>query len=601
MQRARVAFGLSAPSAPLLARWASLGLERLLGLAALRRAQAAIERSSGGKPDDLDAWLAAANQWLGLDVDLPAGDRERIPASGGIIVAADHPTGAMEGLLLLTVLRERRRDVLVLANRRLACIPALASSILLVDVFRRDNTSAARRALRHLASGGLLLVFPAGAVATGGLLRTHASEARWQASFAALQRRAGVPVLPIHVRAHNPRWLDVLGRTSAHLRTALLPRALLAQRRAAVAVRIGHPILAEQLERFGRDDIARSDYLRLRTRILLRRADGSSVAVPHRRPHVPVAERGDATALAAEIAGLAPAALVCEGNGMQVFGVEAAAIPLALAEIGRLRELTFRAVGEGSGQPRDIDRFDATYRHLFVWSPREREIVGAYRLGAADQLFGRGGATAFYGSSFYRFAPEFWQRTWPALELGRSFVQPRYQRAYAPLMLLWRGIGAYVANTARHRFLFGTVSISADHHATSVELMVDHLRSHCLATDLAPFVRSRRPWRDRSAGRCRHWQPAQIAELQDVSAMVRELEVGRPGVPILLEQYLKLGAKLLGINVDLAFHTIDALVVVDLLAVPEPQLRRYFGEPGVALVRGWRRDQAAPGVVASVG
>lgn len=573
--------------------------ERALGLTALQRDADAIAARLGDAHAQAGPWLAEAMRWLALDLDLPANDPERIPATGATILAAEHPTGAMEGILLLALLRQRRTDVKVLANRFLARIPALADLVLPVDVFASDsphNPRALREAVQHLERGGALLLFPAGAVATRRLLsRGAATEAPWPSTLGFLQRRSAASVVPVHVGAANPAWFHAAGAVHAHLRTAMLAHALLAQRGRRVAVRIGHAIRAEQTARFADDDRARSEYLRLRTELLARRCDARP-ALAHQATQAvtrPVAARGDVAALAAEIAALPANAKLLNGNGLDVYCVHAADAPHVLDEIGRLRELTFRAVGEGSGQPRDLDRFDPSYRHLFVWDPVAQEIVGAYRLGLTDERLAAGGPRALYTSEFYDYAAPFWERLSPAIELGRSFVQPRYQKGFAPLLMLWRGIGAFVAAHPRYRHLFGTVSISADHHATSVQLMVDHLRSHCRHAELAPFVTSRAPFVD--APRETRWQPQQIADLQDVSAMVRELEVGRTGVPILMEQYLKLGARLLGVNVDPAFHTVDALVVVDLLAAPAHLLQRYLGAAGTATLQRHHCATAAAG------
>ncbi len=596
MQARMQPFSLLASGSSWWRRGAARLLERASGLTQLGVVHELLAQQLGLEQRDPVRWLLAANAWLGVKLDLPAGDLDRVPVRGGGIVVAEHPTGAMEGVLLLALLLRRRPDVKVLANRWLQRLPALVDLVLPIDVYGNGNAAAVRAALRHLRQGGLLLAFPAGEVAHRGLLRRHAIDAPWQAALAGLQRRAEVPVVPVHVAASNPLWFHLAGVVHRHLRTALLPRALLAQRDRRVAVRIGHAVPPGQLARFADDDRARCDYLRLRTEILARREGERMPAIARNATEAPVAPRGSVDAIAAEITRLPAAALLVAGNGMQVFCARAVEIPAVLEEIGRLRECTFRAVGEGSGQQRDLDGFDASYRHLFVWDPAAREIVGSYRLGLSDELLADHGASGLYTSGIYDFAPEFWRRVSPALELGRAFVQARYQKGYAPLLLLWRGIGAFVVRHQRYRLLFGTVSISADHHATSVRLMVDHLQSHCLATELAPFVRSRRPWR--AARGERHgvrWQPQQIAQLQDVSAMVRELEVGRLGVPVLLEQYLKLGARLLGVNVDPDFHTIDALVVVDLVRAPKHLLQRYLGEPGASALLHHHDGEASIG------
>ncbi|MFO1030969.1 MAG: GNAT family N-acyltransferase [Planctomycetota bacterium] len=600
MQNGTPALALVDRNAPAWQRWCAGLVERLTGLRTLDEVARNLDRRLGAPTTrpTAKAWLGAARDWLRLDLDLPDGDLERVPQQGPVLVAAEHPTGAMEGVVLLSLLLRRRPDVKVLGNRWLARLPALADLVIPVDVFGEANPSALRAAVRHLRAGGLLLGFPAGEVARGRWFRRRPREGRWQKAFAGLQRLTDAPVVPVHVGARSGKWLERLAAVHPLLRTLLLPRTLLDQQQRPVALRVGHTIAPSQLERFpATADQERADYLRLRTEILARRVAGDALpALPKVSPQEPIAPRGDVDALAAEIGALPAASHLLTSNGLQVVCARASAIPHTLAELGRLREWTFRAAGEGSGKARDLDRFDADYHHLFVWDPAAREIVGSYRLGPTDELRAAGGDAAVYSSGFHTFAPEFWHRVGPALELGRSFVQPAYQRQFAPLLLLWRGIGAFVARNPRYRHLFGLVSIAADHHATSVRLMVDHLRSHCRADELAPFVRTARPWR---AGfferRSLTWRPEQIAALPDVSAMVRELETNRAGVPILLEQYLKLGARLLGVNVDPDFHTIDALVVIDLLRTPPHLLGRYLGDAGRASLQAHHGGPQAAG------
>ena len=236
---------------------------------------------------------------------------------------------------------------------------------------------------------------------------------------------------------------------------------------------------------------------------------------------------------------------------------------------------------------------------LILWDEGRKAIVGAYRLGVVREVVAARGPQGLYTSSLYRFKQPFLDHVQDGVELGRSFVQPEYQKGFLPLLLLWKGIAAFVQRDPRRRQLFGTVSISADHHATSVRLMVDHLSEHCFHAELARSVRPIRPWRrPRSEKRGPAWQPSHVAELRDVSAMVREIEVVRQGVPVLLEQYLKLGAKVVGINVDAAFHTIDALVVVDLAKAPMHLLARYMGQDGAAALQA--RFRVADGEGAAV-
>lgn len=543
------------------------------GARALRsvRAAAVAEVGERATPDE---FLRASLRWLGLDIDMVSTDLERVPASGSLLVAANQPTGPMDGILLMALLRSVRQDVRLLVPEGAASgLPAVDELLLCRGVSDAEQ---------WLRSGGCLLAFPSGSVASPRTWFGPARDCRWDSAIAVMQRVVGCATLPVWLGARQPWWFRAAGWFGEKLRSRLMPRALVAQRSKRVAARIGNPIPAAQLARFGDDD-DRARYLRLRCEILERRKveQGSPEGPAPRntkRVQQPMLDPVEPETMEREIAALPSTAELLRQGSIRALCARADQIPSTLREIGRLRELTFRGVGEGSGLACDLDAFDATYWHLFLWDESARAIVGAYRLGVVAELLERGGAQSLYTSTLYRFDSPFLEHVRDGVELGRSFVQPAYQKGFLPLLLLWKGIAAFVVRDPRRRHLFGTVSISADHHATSVRLMVDHLRAHCYDERLAASVRPLRPWRSpRSEKHGPSWDADAIRDLKDVSAMVREIEVVRQGVPVLLEQYLKLAADVVGINVDAAFHTIDALVVVDLAKSPLHLLERYMG------------------------
>src|SRR5690606_21062494 len=234
-----------------------------------------------------------------------------------------------------------------------------------------------------------------------------------------------------------------------------------------VQVRIGKASSAVGCARVT-DDRELTHYLRLRTLILGRRLAGewqprgAQKLVRLLKPKPPLAPLATATApdrLERDILRLPAEQLLVEASGHQVWLAHAPQIPNVLTEIGRLREMTFRLVGEGTGRSLDLDRHDRDYLHLFVWHPVDRDIVGAYRLGPTDRLFEKGGLPALYTSTLFDLDRRFVQHVTPGLELGRSFVQAKYQRSYMPLLLLWRGIGTFVARNPQYARLFGPVSI----------------------------------------------------------------------------------------------------------------------------------------------
>lgn len=269
----------------------------------------------------------------------------------------------------------------------------------------------------------------------------------------------------------------------------------------------------------------------------------------------------------------AEAHLVGHGS-LEVFIAPADAIEPVVYEIGRLREVAFRAVGEGTGAEIDLDQFDHTYQHLFVWHRDDHEVVGAYRLGHIDELVAASGVEGLYTATLWDFAPELFERLGPSLELGRSFIQPRYQRLPTSLFLLWKGIGHYVVRHPRYRQLVGPVSISNDYHPRSRALMARFLRQHCAAPELKGLARPTHPFPMQLPAHqpC----PADIGELE---LQVDAIEGRRRSLPVLLKEYLRLGGRLVELNVDPLFgNVLDALIAVDLDRTAPRRLARYMGE-----------------------
>ena len=292
--------------------------------------------------------------------------------------------------------------------------------------------------------------------------------------------------------------------------------------------------------------------------------------------------------LQAEIDALPPDKRLIDHGRFHVYCAGAAQIPWALREIGRLRELTFRAVGEGTGRSSDIDLFDAFYLHLFVWDAHAAAIVGAYRLGLVDEILARHGKRGLYTHSLFKYRTRMLDSLSPAIELGRSFVRAEYQRSFAPLLLLWAGIGRFIERSPQYAVLFGPVSISARYAPASRRLIVEYVSAYRADTRLAREVRPRRPFRDGPRTAPPGAAMSAPASLDELSRRVAEIEHDGKGVPVLLRQYLQLGGRLLGFNLDRDFaDTLDGLIMVDLREVEEAVLARYMGKRGAAAFRAY--------------
>lgn len=293
-------------------------------------------------------------------------------------------------------------------------------------------------------------------------------------------------------------------------------------------------------------------------------------------------------ALKAEIDSLPASQRLVENGGFHVYWAHATQIHRVIQEIGRLRELTFRAVGEGTGNSSDIDSFDTYYLHMFVWDAQASAIVGAYRLGLVDDILSQYGQQGLYTNSLFRYGPRILDMLKPAIELGRSFVRAEYQRNFAPMLLLWRGIARFIDASPQYAVLFGAVSISNSYSLASRQLMVEYLTAHMAEKRMARHVTPRRPFcfqGRRSGSNIERPLPESIEEL---SRMIAEMESDHKGIPVLLRQYLRLGARILAFNVDGDFgNVLDGLMIADLRQIEPTILARYMGRSEAIAFRAY--------------
>jgi putative hemolysin len=523
---------------------------------------------------------------LHVTSDCAAEDLARVPRSGAVVVVANHPFGLVEGAILAALLQRVRPDVKFLANSLLAGIEGLEDCLIPVDPFgdaAKVNWRGLRQSIAWLAQGGLLVTFPAGEVAALRLPRLEIAEPDWNERIARVIRLTQASAVPVFFHGVNSAAFHIAGVIHPRLRTVLLPRELLNKKGSTIRIAIGRPVSADSLSRCGTDREA-IGYLRQRTRLLQARSAAKPFRFQIGPIHARIAGAVNPQALREEAEALSAGNILLEAGQYRVLVASAAEIPNTLREIGRLREIAFRKAGEGTGRSLDLDRFDQHYQHLWVWNRETNEVCGAYRLAGTDGL---PRPADLYTSTLFRFRPGLLEQLHPALELGRSFVRPEYQKSYQALLLLWKGIGRYVARHPRYRVLFGPVSISKEYSRASRSLMVSYLEASCDRRELADGVEPRRQFRIRGLGSLdAGLLGPRLRDLEELSEVVGDLEADGKGVPVLLRQYLQLGGTVLAFNVDRAFSdVVDGLMVVDLARVPPAQLRKYLGPEGAAAFR----------------
>ena len=517
---------------------------------------------------------------LNIDYLVASGSTENIPEEGPVVIVANHPLGAIEGVILADLVGSGRKDVKVLANELLKRLPELDDLFIGVDVFnskesKRTNAKAIRDANRHLADGGLLIVFPAGEVSSYRKGAKTLTDIEWSKSVAKFVKRHQATTVPIFINGKNSELFYQAGRVHPLLRTALLGRELLNKQATTISISIGSSIPYSEIKSFEKEmDIV--NYLRLNT-YLMSQQDSPNTPIHAPSFDTQVIAPIPPEVLAIEVGSLPEEMKLLEQGDFEVYCTPSQSIPNLMREIGRVREESFREVGEGSGLACDLDEYDLYYHQLFVWNKTKAELVGAYRLGMVDKLIAEHGLDKLYSRSLFNYNQEFIDTLDNSIELGRSVVSKPYQKSLNSLLLLWKGIAAFVYCHPQYTHLFGPVSISNDYSHNARLLIATTLSIHHYDEQKANLVSPSSPL---NTSNNVFWQNHLLSSLASVpllSKVLARMEQGK-GLPVLLRQYLGMNGKLVCFNVDPSFNdALDGLIVVNLKKVPLKTLGKYMG------------------------
>ncbi|MFC2090522.1 lysophospholipid acyltransferase family protein [Bacteroidota bacterium] len=515
---------------------------------------------------------------LEIDFEIREEEIQRIPKDSAFVTVSNHPFGGIDGILLVKVISKVRPDIKVMGNFLINRIKPTSDFLFPVNPFesKKDKSSSQKgikMAIDHLNEGGVLGIFPAGEVSSYNADNLGKTDRRWQTPALKMIKNAQVPVVPVYFEGSNSRLFHMLGLIHPSLRTARLPSELLNKRNKKIRIRIGTPIsLAEQneftdLERYGR-------YLRARTYAL-----GSAMEV--RRFFLPrfiraakpekVAAPGDRQLIYQEIEELRNSddALLFANASFEVFCTNSYSIPHTLYEIGRLREITFRLVGEGTNRSTDLDEYDLYYNHLFVWDREKKLIVGAYRIGIGADIIHRYGIRGFYIHSLFRIQRGFRKILKQSMELGRSFVVEEYQKKPLPLYLLWKGILYFLLKNEAYRYLVGPVSISNQFSEFSKSMIINYIRKNFYHKEYSKYIHPRSRYNIPEYNIDEDIILESTNNLQKFDQFIHDIEETGFKMPVLLKRYLKLNGKIIGFNVDPKFNNaLDGLLLLDLFDVP---------------------------------
>lgn len=552
---------------------------------------------------DCDNYAGAILEHFEIDFEIPEEDFKRLPKEGPYITISNHPLGGIDGILLMKLMLSQRQDYKIMANFLLERMAPLAPYVLPVNPFEehkgaRSSIAGFKKALQHLKDGHPLGIFPAGEVSThkeGKLI----VDRPWEEAALKLIRRAEVPVIPIYFHARNSKLFYRLSKWNAIFRTAMIPSQVISQRNRPIKVRIGQPISVQtQKEHESLEDY--TDLLRRKTYILSnayekeRLIDQIPTTLKIPKPPRKIASAMRKEVMEGEIEKLREKECrLLQSKNYEVFLAKEKDMPFILKEIGRQREVTFRAIGEGTNNAIDLDVFDSYYHHLFLWDDDEKCVVGAYRMGMGSEIFPEHGIDGFYLQDLFRVEPELYGMMRSSIEMGRAYIVKEYQQKPMPLFLLWKGIVHTTLRHPEHKYLIGGVSISNQFSNFSKSLMIEFMKSNYWDPYVAQYIRPKKEFKVKLNDADKEFVFDETqADLNKFDRLIDEVEPGNLRLPVLIKKYIKQNAKVVAFNVDPLFNnSVDGLMYIKIADLPESTVKPVMEEFQAELERKLTESQ----------
>lgn len=518
-------------------------------------------------------------------------DLRNIPVSGAGIVISNHPMGTLDGIMLIDAIGKLRKDVKILGNFLLMRIEPLQEFFFPVNPFntrKPQNIPAIKKALGHLQNGGLLIIFPAGEVSTYQKGITI-EDKEWSRSVMHFIRKSAVPVIPLYIDGSNSLKFHLAGKIHPVLRTIRLPLELKNKQNRNFRIRIGSPISPKRQSDLG-DLSVYTAYLRAnvyymkyslgqRKRHPLKQARKAQ----HPSSIVPVCSAVGKSVLQKEVAAIRSEAFLFRNGEYELYFTSSQKAPLIMQEIGRLREQTFREVGEGTNKALDTDTYDNYYKQLFIWDNANNRIIGGYRIGMGEEIISRHGIEGFYTHTLFNISGEFEKMLSRTIELGRSFIIKEFQKKPIFLMLLWKGILHVLLDNPHYRYLFGPVSMSGDYTDASKRIAIDYIKRNHFDEKLSKCIKPRHGIKGIDKTDVSLLKG--IDNLDAIDKIVKDIEI-TDTLPILIKKYLQLNGRILAFNIDPDFnYSLDAFILLDLQAVPSRTLELLSKEMNLNTVR----------------
>jgi putative hemolysin len=522
-------------------------------------------------------------QIIGITVEFNEADLKNIPKEGAFITIANHPYGGIEGLVLLKMLCTVRPDAKLMANFLLKKIPNLSEFFIAVNPFENvdhsSSISGIKNTLQLLKNGTPIGIFPAGEVSTYKLETQQITDKLWHPVVGKIIAKAKVPVIPVYFHGNNGLLFNLLSLIHPTLRTAKLPSELFNKHGHTIQVRIGKPVHVQDISYQDNTNKLLS-FLRAKTYALGTGLENEKkIFNPRNIFKIKKRVQTIVSAIPADLiekeVGNLPDFKVWTEKNYEVYIAPTSHIPNIIKEIGRLREITFREVGEGTNKQTDLDEYDIYYNHLFIWDTVAKVIVGAYRIGKGDEIFYSMGKRGFYIAELFKIKDQFYPILRKSLELGRSWIRNEYQQKPLPLFLLWKGILKYLIENPQYRYLIGPVSISNSFSKFSKSLIVDFISKNHFDHELAEYVKPRKRFKVDFSQVDTDLLLESNETLKDLDELISDVETSHMKVPVLLRQYIALNAKIICFNIDPKFSdSLDGFIVVDLQKIPAEMLEK---------------------------
>ena len=528
---------------------------------------------------DSSLFLEAVMQTLRVETLVDELDMKRIPEKGAFVIVANHPYAGLDGLALMHKVLSVRSDFKMLVDPIFSKIQPIVEHLCTSEKPQgRERTNSVPKESydemrKHLEAGGCLAVFPSGNIASYSLGKSYLVDRQWRDELIRFIRQMNVPVVPVYFDSNELRLSGLMGQIHPLMRLITVPKEFLAQKAKTLHMRVGHPILVRDQQEF--TDLAQyGRFLRAKTYALGSRMKTRRFFARN-TPEVPIEVEQIVDAvpqdlLYKEIEAAKEKNLLFDLQEFSVICAPASVFPNVLQEIGRLREVTFREVGEGTNLSIDLDEYDLYYMQLVVWDNVNRRIVGAYRVGMGKDILVQYGKQGFYTHSLFKMKSGFEPVLEEALELGRSFIVKEYQRKPLSLFLLWKGILYFLLKNPDYRYLIGPVSISNSFTEFTKDLIVRFVESNFFNYEVAKNIVPRKKYKPGK----KYYDEKTLfiqssnQDFKRLDKFIRDIEPELV-TPVLLKKYISLNAKIIGFNTDPKFNNcLDGLILLDVHDLP---------------------------------